>query len=295
MGDPRMTTFNDSDNVTYVIDYIYARSYDDTMDHQMNWGSYISTDNILISNDSLGNASTSGTTVTLPANGANAFQIGDVIRIGGHGRRITAKPTSSTLTIESAFSSNFTNQQYWRGGAAPNTLYYLYVIGAGDGDNNVVLSTRCFAHTSLGQDLVDLPQGYTKFRQLWPVFITNQNGDGFVAFNYTKNKMISVYNPNDITASPLYQANGYYLNVNHYGGVGYLYSGFNLNLPKTMSKIYLQAGTRGTILTNGKFSMRDNTAVLYDKATVAIDSTSSTADFVFLGGIIDSLNVMGQD
>jgi hypothetical protein len=290
MGDPYLNGIVDARNVTYKIEYVYARSQFNDIDFRIDWRTYLSIGQILISSNNLGNASSSGTTVT-GTNINSYFIVGDVIRINGEGRRIVSITNSNTLVVESAFSQNYNNQPFRRGGAAPNTTYYLYVIGDGE-STSLALSTRCFANYDRGRQLVDLPSEQYYFRQLWPVFFTNTSGSDFVAFIYNNRKMISYYNPDNILNTALACTNGYYWTHNNAGNVTYL-NDLQHAIPMTMSSIYIQKNSAGIV--NSALSMPDNGLTLYNKNSVGFDDNGSVGKFVFIGGIVDDMNVIGED
>lgn len=77
-------------------------------------------------------------------------------------RRVTVVGGATSLTVESAWGATDASSGVKRGGRAPNTFYYLYAVSNGV-DAGVVLSTR---NVASGQALVDLPSGYTYYRQL---------------------------------------------------------------------------------------------------------------------------------
>lgn len=109
-------------------------------------------------------AVSAGTSVTGTSTTFNTdFQVGDVICVtGAECRRITAVGGSTSITVESAFSSTVSGASYKRGGRAPNTWYNLYAITNGN-TPGLILSSR---NVSTGETLIDLPSGYTKSRQL---------------------------------------------------------------------------------------------------------------------------------
>jgi hypothetical protein len=294
MGDPRFATMTNATTTTYRVDYIYARSCDDTTDLKLDWGATISPSDILMSSN-LGTASTTGTTVNSNGIGAN-IGVGDVITINNEGRRVLSVfPNQNGLTVESAFSSNYVNQAYRRGGPAPNTTYYMYIFGDGEGSCTIGLSTRCFSNVNTGQPITDMPYGdSSKFRQLWPVFITNSSGNGFVAFTYNNNRMISYHDPTNVTSAALYNKNGYSFTHTTNGTATQLYEYQPYGIPKTMELVYLQGSTNAVITSN--FAIPDNGLKLYPIESVAIDNTNSGAGtVVFLGGVINYINILGGD
>lgn len=106
--------------------------------------------------------SASGTSVTgTSTTFLSDFVVGDVFRTaGGQARRITAVGGDTSITVESAWSSTETGVSYSRGGEAPNTWYYLYLVSNGT-LSNVICSSR---NVRGGQTLVDLG-AYTYYYQ----------------------------------------------------------------------------------------------------------------------------------
>ncbi|MDX2084692.1 MAG: hypothetical protein SFZ03_04820 [Candidatus Melainabacteria bacterium] len=106
------------------------------------------------------------------------FQVGDVIAVtGSESRRITTISSNTALTVASNFSTTASGATYKRGGEAPSTWYHLYAIG----DNTtpgLILSTRNLAG---GDTLVDLPSGYTHWRQL-PFSLRNDGAGDVLPF-----------------------------------------------------------------------------------------------------------------
>jgi hypothetical protein len=295
MADPRPYNISSNTNCDYKIEYVYARSQFDEVNLRIDWSRNVSVSLALKSESSLGTASVpvNSSTITLSNNGANNFRIGDVITINSEGRRVIGINSASSITVDTPFQNPHFGQPYYRGGSAPNTTYYLYIIGDGGENVQLALSTRCFADYDSGAPLVDLPTGFPKFRQLWPVFITNRYG-GLAAFQYSKNKMISFYNPNNILNAALFSSQGFCFAESQNTESNYPISNhYNLNIPKTMKMIYMQTQNNGII--DSAINMRDGTLTLYHKDTTTINTTGGTAAFVFLGGMIQTLNVMGAD
>jgi hypothetical protein len=126
-----------------------------------------------------GTVSVNGTTVThdQALDFSTLFIVGDIITILGIGSRRIAAISMSTITVESAFASNNVNRNYFRGGRAPNSLYYLYAL-AHPTTPGYILSTRS---TLNNNTFVDIPQDYPgPYRQLPYVF----SSDGNSNFNY---------------------------------------------------------------------------------------------------------------
>lgn len=106
---------------------------------------------------------TSGST-TITGSGTDFstdFIVGDVITSsGGTARRITAINSATDITVASNWGANETGVTYKRGGEAPSTHYHLYAIGS---PAALLWSTRNVAG---GNTMVDLPSGYTSYKQL---------------------------------------------------------------------------------------------------------------------------------
>ena len=113
------------------------------------------------------------------------FIPGDVITISGIGSRRIVSLNQSSLEVDIPFASNNTNRTFYRGGRAPNTLYYLYALGHPT-QPGYILSTRCSTNN---QNFVDAPFGYDVesgwYRQLDYVFYTNDTAD-FSLQTFTK-------------------------------------------------------------------------------------------------------------
>jgi hypothetical protein len=109
--------------------------------------------------------SSSGTTITGSGTSFSTdFVVGDVITAKGESRKITAIASNTSMTVSSAFSANLSSTIYIRGGKAASTWYYAYCVSNSDNTSNgFIVSTR---NISNGDSLVDLPSGYTNYRQL---------------------------------------------------------------------------------------------------------------------------------
>ncbi|MDF2549748.1 MAG: hypothetical protein K0S07_815 [Chlamydiales bacterium] len=120
---------------------------------------------LLISSNLGGTIQVNGTAVTGTSTSFNTdFQVGDIISCSQGNRMITQITDNTHLTCQSAFSANAAGLSYKRGGRAPSAFYYLYAISNGTGSNvALALSNRSVAS---GEAMVDLPSGYSKYRQL---------------------------------------------------------------------------------------------------------------------------------
>ena len=108
-------------------------------------------------------ATVTGTGTSFTSN----FIVGDVITIYGASTyygTITAIGSNTSLTCAANFTATASGKSFSRGGLSPSTFYYLYVIASSTGGSaSAALSTRSYA---TGDTLVDLPSGYTVYRQL---------------------------------------------------------------------------------------------------------------------------------
>ena len=115
-----------------------------------------------------------GTTFT------TTFIVGDVITISAGSTyygTITAIGSDTSLTCAANFTATGSGYSYKRGGLSVSTFYYLYVIASAIGGTvSAALSTRSVA---TGDTLVDLPSGYTKYRQLAFAILTNTSSQIF--------------------------------------------------------------------------------------------------------------------
>jgi hypothetical protein len=129
------------------------------------------TGSVAVSN---GSATVTGTGTTFQTD----FQVGDVIAVSGsQTRRISAIASNTSLTVESNFTTAVSGANYQRGGEAPNTWYFLYTITDGQ-TPGLILTPRNLA---AGHTLVDLPTGYTRWRQV-PFAIRNNASPNIVPF-----------------------------------------------------------------------------------------------------------------
>lgn len=102
-----------------------------------------------------GTASAVGTAVTgVGTSFTTEFAVGDVLWFDtkAEGRRISAITNNTSLTLESAFTVDPTSQNISRGGEAPNTWYYIWILY----DTNTQGSVLDTSPTS-----PQVPSGYT--------------------------------------------------------------------------------------------------------------------------------------
>jgi hypothetical protein len=111
----------------------------------------------------IGTGGASSTTITGSSTTfLSDFIVGDFITCSAGARVVTAIANDGSLTVDTAIT--ITNgSSYWRGGATgiPLSLYAIYKPS--DGSVGLLASTRSEAG---GDTLVDLPSGYTAYRQL---------------------------------------------------------------------------------------------------------------------------------
>ena len=120
-----------------------------------------------------GSATVTGTGTSFSSN----FIVGDVICIYGTSNyygTITAIGSNTSLTCAANFTATASGKSFSRGGLSPNTFYYLYAISSATGGSaTAALSTRSCA---TGDTFVDLPSGYTEYRQLAFALLTDSSG-----------------------------------------------------------------------------------------------------------------------
>ena len=172
-------------STTYTLAWFSARNSDDDGDIKKSTSTTIDIsttglNGIAQSANQTGTISCSGTTVTGSGTSfTTVFVVGDVIYsvTDGTARRITVVGSNTSLTVESSW--NITGgTSFRRGGRAPNCTYLTYAITDGT-TPGTILSTRSVADS---ETLVDLPSGYTKYRQMISAFVTK--GDNTL-FNLT--------------------------------------------------------------------------------------------------------------
>lgn len=159
------------DATSFSIKDLFARSGNDIANIKINWDQTVNITWTGLNGRSQsaalpGTISVSAGSSTVTGTGTsftNDFQVGDVISTDWQRRRITAIANNTSLTVESNFVSAQSGVNYFRGGEAPNTWYYVYAV-TNFVTPGYLLSTRDVA--GAGDTLVDLPSGYTQFRQL---------------------------------------------------------------------------------------------------------------------------------
>lgn len=203
------TMYNNTDipdyqsNTSYTISYSYSRAVNDNEDILINSLRTIDLTMIGLSSTNSGLAQSSMLTGTVTVNDTTVthdsnldfsqyFIPGDVISISGIGSRRIVSINESSLETDIPFASNNTNRTFYRGGRAPNTLYYLYALGHPT-QPGYILSTRCSVNN---QNFVDAPYGYDIssgwYRQLDYVFFTTETAD-FSMNTFTKAGYTSIH------------------------------------------------------------------------------------------------------
>lgn len=164
-----------SGGTQYILDYILERDESDTYNIVKNTATTLNLgvtglNGVATSSNLAGTIGTGGSSSTTITGSGTAFlsdyAVGDVISCSAGSRRVTAIASDTSLTVSSAITiSNGTS--YWRGGSLGVWLYLYVIYKPSDGSVGVIVSTR---DVSSGQTLVDLPSGYTNYRQLaWAV------------------------------------------------------------------------------------------------------------------------------
>lgn len=105
------------------------------------------------------------------------FIVGEPIWTASGASRVTAISTNTSMTVENTGLSVGAGATYRRGGEARSTAYNLYAMTDGT-THGLILSTRSLA---LGNTLVDLPSGYTVYREL-PFSVCNDASSNLVPF-----------------------------------------------------------------------------------------------------------------
>jgi hypothetical protein len=173
------------------IDSMLERSWDDTVDMIKTTSTTVSTaatgaNGILTSSILGGTVSITSSSITgTGTQFSTDFVAGDMIGIynGSMWQTFRIKQVSSNtaMTAMTAASTNVTNGTYRRGGNALTAIHYLYAISYPDGSNPAfALSGRSVA---TGETLVDLPSGYTKYRQLPVAFLTSPTTGSILEFD----------------------------------------------------------------------------------------------------------------
>ena len=170
-------------STTAYMPHCFCRSYDDTANISINTSRFFDFTTIGINGINSGPLQSSILGGIVDVTGTQIigsstqfltdFRIGDVFTVAALGSRTVVSIMSDTeLYVESAYSSNVTERGYYRGGYAPNAVYYLYAV-ASPTDNTIVLSNR----SMLGSEMPpDIPLTYTALRQLPHSLSTGDNG-----------------------------------------------------------------------------------------------------------------------
>jgi len=134
----------------------------------------VATNGILQSANLAGTVTVNSGSASVTGSGTSfttSFVVGDVIYVNGasQGRRISVITSNTAMTVESNFSASSSGSTYKRGGLAPNTHYYVYLVSVSGGSSDYALSTRSVANENT---LVDLGS-YVYYRQLPHVLTTD--------------------------------------------------------------------------------------------------------------------------
>lgn len=298
MSNPFIDSVYGSGQVSYRIDYALARSQYDSEDLKQEWGGTVYANTIMNVSTPL-QVTTNGVNVTLTSQNASFndyFIVDDVIKINAYGRRIVSINSDTSMTLESAFPQNVTVSTICsRGGYAPNSVYYLYLYNDVElGNTQFGLTTRCFAHYDVGRQVHEEFGGDdAKFRQLWPVFFTGNYhlDEAFLPMVYDNYKITAYMDSFNIDNSTFNNVNGLCFTTNSTTDVG-IHS-FAYTIPDTMNNIYMITDERGTISSSLKLS--DGTNVIYNREQLLMKANngSQAAKFIFGGGIINRLNLLG--
>ena len=279
----------------YLITHCYARSQDNLTNIIISNPDVISSNNIVISSSSLGNARVCNNLVHGGCIDTH-FIIGDVIRFSindrWEGRRVIGIATG-VLTIDFAFSTNLEcPTAYYRGGYAPNTSFYLYCYyDASNQGSGYLLSTRSIASLTYSNTLVDVP-GCFSIRQLWPVFFTNKNRlyencGQFEACTYVYPRITTKWNPCNPSAASLYASTGFSILATP-TPQSIRYDTFS-QIPVTMTNIYLTIDS--SVVVNGEEILYDMMMPNYSLSLMCNNFTDncSSGRVTFIGGIVNGL------
>ncbi|MDF2550285.1 MAG: hypothetical protein K0S07_1352 [Chlamydiales bacterium] len=205
-------------SITIAINSMMERSWDDTVDLILNTPSTVSLsviglNGILTSSALAGTVTaTSGSNVINRVSGTAdlsvEFKVGDVINLnnGALYQVVTEIVSATQIKVRDNLGTTFTGVSFQRGGRSARAVYNLYAIGKADGsDPAFVLSNRSVV---TGETLVDLPAGYSKYRQLPASFVTDSGGMfyGFTIVDWP-------YCPTYLFTTALSSAAGSYLTV----------------------------------------------------------------------------------
>jgi hypothetical protein len=227
-----------------------------------------------------------GTTVTgTSATLTTDFQIGDVITSGSDVRVVTAVGGSS-LTVNSAFTSDLSAASYGRGGRAASVHYYIYALGHAS-TPGYILSTRCVA---TGDTLVDLPSGYSDANMRQLPYVITTDGSANVVYVIWSGNFASVLSPqpNTSVGSTNFTACDFSASVpkistlarvetklyNNAGGANYV------KLSPTVSGTYyssvLSQAANGTYFEETSVALNSNSQFLYASLNSASGSSTAT-------------------
>ena len=182
----------------YIMPYVYARNSANTDNIIITSSRVLDLSNVGVVNgiaqgDYLnGTIDTTGTTVTGTGTSFAAdFITGDVIYAGTEGRRVVSISGDSTITLESAFTTDLTGLSYKNGGRAPRTHYYIYALGDVT-TPGYVLSTRSVANNDT---LINLPTGYSTSNVRQLIHTISTDGSGNTVFAIYSDNFVNILSP----------------------------------------------------------------------------------------------------
>lgn len=163
----------------YVFPWAFARDSTNAVDLSVsgstNVYTSVATNGILQSANLTGTISVSSgsANVTFSTSQDGVLQVGDVVTTAGGQSRRLASGSGTSWTAESNWSSTENTVTFKRGGKAPSTHYYVYLVSVDGSSSNYATSTRNVAG---GDTLVDLGS-YVYYRQLPHVLTTDSSSN----------------------------------------------------------------------------------------------------------------------
>lgn len=163
----------------YVFPWAFARDSTNSVDLSVSGSTNVYS--TVATNGSLQSANLTGTisvssgsaNVTFSVSQAGALQVGDVVTTAGGQSRRLASGSGTSWTAESNWTSTENTVTFKRGGKAPSTHYYVYLVSVDGSSSNYATSTRNVAG---GDTLVDLGS-YVYYRQLPHVLSTDSSSN----------------------------------------------------------------------------------------------------------------------
>lgn len=167
---------------TITVDHIYANDSTNTVNLSTSSSNTLSTGTLNAVNGLAQSSAQTGTvtyannTTTVTGSGTSfttVFVAGDVIYDSTNSRTIctvaTTPVSNTSLTCAATPSTSGTAVAFKRGGLSANTFYFLYAITNGT-TVGLLGTTRS---VGAGDAVVDLPSGYTTYRELALAFLTD--------------------------------------------------------------------------------------------------------------------------